>query len=301
MGREESLQRRLAWFHAGVEAINRIVPGTGPYYVCPLCLEMYDEDSVRDGRLSDEHAPPGRLGGRAVTLTCKQCNSRDGHEIDYHALKDEQMFEFVTGTTTLPVKATISAGDAPIRGTVVAQGDTVSFFGVPKANHPDAHAVQEAVLHDWRTFDPQADRRFTITFGERWSQRRARNSWVRSAFLIAFACWGYSYALQPEFDLLREQLARPDEDLLPSTVLLNPRAPVTTRAVHLITEPPWRGVIIGMGRRSVFLPWTPDPNFFQRTAQAFEEMAPKVVMKLSGGSLVPWPSRPEFNSDRQRR
>ncbi|MDD4438113.1 MAG: HNH endonuclease [Tissierellia bacterium] len=31
-----------------------------------------------------EDAPPKSLGGKANTLTCKTCNSKCGHEIDFH-------------------------------------------------------------------------------------------------------------------------------------------------------------------------------------------------------------------------
>lgn len=209
------------------------------------------------------------------------------------------MFAFAAGETDSPIKATIVLEGIPMKGTVEARRRIIRFLGVPNANHPDAPAAQEAVLDSWRMFDFEANPGFTLslTFAERWSRRRGCISWVRSAFLVAFAFWGYSYALQPEFDVLRQQLGRPDDDLIPSTMLTSPHDAVTTRALHVITEPPWRSMVVRMGRRTLFLPWPPDPSFFDRTAEALKGLGRNFTLTLPTKSLVPWPSRPEFRAD----
>ena len=52
-------------------------------YLCPLCMKSFTEQEVRT-ILTEEDVPQASLGGRRVTLTCRQCNSTCGSEIDVH-------------------------------------------------------------------------------------------------------------------------------------------------------------------------------------------------------------------------
>src|SRR5437773_72093 len=70
---------------ARIEAMNHdfeSLAGTRPSaFVCPLCAREVDR-----GCVSLAHAPSKRLGGRAVTLTCRRCNSRMGTWYEAHTV-----------------------------------------------------------------------------------------------------------------------------------------------------------------------------------------------------------------------
>ena len=46
-----------------------------PYYICPLSLEVFLEDSLNLDVLTQEHVPPDSLGGKPICLTSKTSNN----------------------------------------------------------------------------------------------------------------------------------------------------------------------------------------------------------------------------------
>ena len=60
-------------------------------YICPMCFEVFyekDLDISLPNFLTYEDIPPSSLGGKKLALSCKNCNSKSGHELDVHLLKN---------------------------------------------------------------------------------------------------------------------------------------------------------------------------------------------------------------------
>ncbi len=58
-------------------------------FACPICLRLitdFDEVTI-------EHSPPKSLGGRAVALTCRDCNNTAGHTMDWQARQFEHVVD----------------------------------------------------------------------------------------------------------------------------------------------------------------------------------------------------------------
>src|SRR5690348_10203246 len=69
----------------------RFEPDFSKGYICPLCFDVFYEKDLDDSltnHLTLEDIPPDALGGKPLALTCKKCNSRSGHELDAHLLKN---------------------------------------------------------------------------------------------------------------------------------------------------------------------------------------------------------------------
>jgi hypothetical protein len=67
----------------------------------------------------------------------------------------------------------------------------------------------------------------------RWDQakrRKADLAWLKAAYMVAFATWGYIYALSPGLRVVRDQLLQYDDEIVPQFVLLNRSAPQSARA-----------------------------------------------------------------------
>lgn len=66
-------------------------------YICPICLEQFSVDDIisddTKNYLTEEDAPPDKLGGSRIALTCKKCNSTAGHEIDIHLINRIRMLD----------------------------------------------------------------------------------------------------------------------------------------------------------------------------------------------------------------
>src|SRR5690242_695485 len=69
------------WFRRGAYALRTQQPVTaGVGYGCPLCLR-----ASRDINLfTAEDVPLRKVGGVPLVLTCRDCNSRGGHQLDAH-------------------------------------------------------------------------------------------------------------------------------------------------------------------------------------------------------------------------
>lgn len=59
-------------------------------YICPLCLEQFKKSDLISDKsknfLTEEDAPPAKLNGSRIALTCNECNSKAGHQIDHHLI-----------------------------------------------------------------------------------------------------------------------------------------------------------------------------------------------------------------------
>jgi hypothetical protein len=109
-------------FDQGHAAFSRVFPGLAakiglsPFYVCPLCLFAYGETALYDGLLTREDVPPRSVGGRKIVLTCKPCNDRAGHQIDWHALREADLIGFLTrGNADMRANLRTASGHVPIR------------------------------------------------------------------------------------------------------------------------------------------------------------------------------------------
>ncbi len=185
----------------------------------------------------------------------------------------------------------------PLEGELLATPGGLHLRGVPIANHPDrANEVVDA-LRDLSDTDLT---RLAIGFTsrERWNHRSALTSWVRAAYLVGFALLGYSYILQPEFDVLRAGFAASASSLDRFPVAIEPAQPPDRRAAFVIAQPEWLySLAVRMGRHTVFLPAAfPAPAFFDRLSGGLAARCqgldgPWEVIQLG------WPTQPEFRMD----
>lgn len=59
-------------------------------YICPICLDQFEKADLISNKsknfLTEEDAPPAKLNGSRIALTCYECNSKAGHQIDHHLI-----------------------------------------------------------------------------------------------------------------------------------------------------------------------------------------------------------------------
>ena len=96
-----------------------------PTYICPICLTHFTSISDLKNPLTLEDAPPKSLGGKADTLTCKNCNNTCGHKIDFHLterLRELDSANLIPGTE---MKVKVKIGGETIQGTLKPRADGV--------------------------------------------------------------------------------------------------------------------------------------------------------------------------------
>lgn len=304
------VDKRLRWFDEGAPMLRLVasrlgigdkLPPNEEYYACPCCLVAYNRPAVIAGVLTEEHVPPRGLGGRGLLITCAACNSSSGTNLDAHAARRLDADDFARGRVNgriLP--ATFYADGIPLRGTAQWTEDGLQLFGVPKQNDPKVQAAHfQAVDAYVDSGNPSPNLSFTIHTP--FDEARARLSWIRSAYLAAFAAFGWSYIFREVMEPFREQLKRPDARIIPTYILRNPSASPNELRILLIDQPDeLRCVAVMLGEHTVFLPGIFRPLSCEQLAEAFanrREADGNLRVNLNGKEM-PWPRWPTYFLDR---
>ena len=118
-----------------------------------------------------------------------------------------------------------------------------SIYLVPKQSHPGHQQALDAYCARLAQ-DPQGMPEFDFTPTYRHEPRRVAAALYHAAYLLLFSYFGYEVAFHPNFKLVRTQILRPDEEILPTTFPLLDEASVASalgpsgHAVLLPAEPP---------------------------------------------------------------
>jgi hypothetical protein len=285
--------RRLRWFDAGAAALDNVLGDRSPgphIYLCPLCTVAYDRDSIEDGSLTDEDVPPKSVGGQPLVLTCKLCNSRHGHSIDAHQtrlLEAQRLGKRIPGVT-FPLNLTGPDG----------------FINRGEASWTDEGHLQHRgieAMNDWRDREGTM-KRFRevmeggdIGFSSPWSIsiRRAKLSIYRSAYLAAFAQYGYALILRESFEPLRRALDNPDDEQYSVPIAEVPDSKVDGRLVFELLVPSEFAGCIGVfvSGHVAIIPWiTQPPDFYEAHHRGLAGGSATFTATL--GQPLGWPSEP---------
>jgi hypothetical protein len=110
---------------------------------------------------------------------------------------------------------------------------------------------------------------FKLTVSVRFSFDRSRVGDLKSAFLAAFAMFGYRYAYSQRLDLVRRQIMQPDDELIDSAWWTAGPA-LTEDPMLMVMKQPFPGVLVRLRSVLVALPWITGPDdFYAAVRQAF--------------------------------
>jgi hypothetical protein len=272
MGRKDRRFAQDRWFDEGAAALRRALaamsmqdalPSLGQFYACPLCLTAHGREAL-DGphpSLTDEHVPPRAAGGSVLVLACAKCNNTAGTALDAHASRREEMHDLLAGRDPgRDLRAEFAVDDIVMRVRVNGAADALRLTVVDRANNPKDVAAATNALEAWAASGERPGGRIWFRLTEKTLLTRAQLSYLRAAYLAAFAALGWRYVLGlPCLSLLRAQLADADAAILPPLALLDLRAPASRRQLFIVREPTeLRSLAVVLGRYTVFLPWMED-------------------------------------------
>ena len=191
---------------------------------CPICLTPFTEDEGRAGETATlEHAPPKAVGGSVMCLTCTSCNAGASGSLDQAvAMRNSAIRDHEAG-----------------RGTKME----LDIFGTKHTTYFSPDGIAKSRLYSKFASSPLA-RRFLdessgreilllaeLTRGPIWesskgiamrinqpSPNHVAVSWLRSAYLMVFSLLGkggYRYAESEAIRPIREQIMKPDKELVP--------------------------------------------------------------------------------------
>jgi hypothetical protein len=287
-------RRAEAWFEAGAAAVHRFASYLEGHYACPLCARLFGRTALYNGTLTEEHTPPQSVGGQPLCLTCKSCNNTAGYTLEPHVRRHENLAEVFIGNMAdfRPAWWESPSGTANVEFRL--QNGTLSVRQNPKQNSPAAR----------EQFDAHVSRLANLGPAESWGVRLtpfrdAYNPWLldlarlRSAYLAAFAAFGYRYVFHPRVLVVRKQLFTPTKALIRGFGGFVHGAGREARRLVIVEEPAaLRGLLVQLGNNLVMLPWHDDALYDRVPAFARRFASLKIR-----GKVVPWPDGPRHEAD----
>lgn len=205
-----------------------------PTYICPICAKPFgqrDLEQSSPNRLTLEDAPPDSLGGRKIALTCKKCNNTCGYQIDSH---------LNLGMNELDKKSLLPGSEIDlyfIRDGKKVNGQlTVGDDGLAKAVHMTKQNNPK-LLNDYLigvrvdTVKPSIEIEFKKS---KLDQRKLGLALLKTAYVLTFAKFGYTFLMDKGYDRIREQLLHPEKDIYPLNFWTSKPFEQQHEGVHLL-------------------------------------------------------------------
>jgi len=273
-------------------------PTSEDWYVCPLCLDGLTIEEFETKQLTVEDVPPKALGGKPLVLTCQKCNNDQGSKFDGEAAKQQRLGRFLAGQSAKPETAVLTLNGICSQAEITVNGTAGMLFTFPKEIN-DPAAVERMVEHMRMLAETQStDFAFTVEPRLRYSPDRARVSWIRTAYLAAFALFGWKYILHPKLQPIREQLANPSAVTLPLLGMDIPDISSGRHEVWVVKAPAeHQSLLVIWGGHGVFLPLPNDPRTLEELARSLGARTDGPVHFSISGTMFSWPSRPEHLLD----
>jgi hypothetical protein len=129
---------------------------------------------------------------------------------------------------------------------------------------------------------------------KRFHIRRSQIGDLRSAYLAAFAAYGYRYAYDPRLELVRRQLRQPEAEILRHAWVIE-RGTDFSQPMFLGLSKPFPGLAVRLGSIfTVLLPWFDSPDDFYGSLDASFGSERRIEIE---GEWLGWPSGMDMQLD----
>ena len=229
MSSARTTKRKEHLFDCYAANLSALRPQFSDAFACPVCLRLLRREGLAAGDITGEHVVPSSLGGRVVTLTCRDCNSEAGYRLESHLIRRLERDDFIAGVSERPSRVRVSIGDGEIAGEAYRYPDRIELYGIPAISNPKLHALAVSILDEG---DMPGEMAFRLPLAF-----KGLPSWIaalRMGYLLAFCYFGYEYILNPCMQQVREQILRPEQQIIPS------------RAVGWLGEAPLDGNVLAL-------------------------------------------------------
>jgi hypothetical protein len=256
-------KQRKRFFERGVAAFQRATGTEEDLYYCPICENAFTREALVTKQLTLEHVPPRALGGRALLLTCLDCQEI-GSRQDAAMRRRTDLWDLNEALQGRPgsYKAkggvTLDIGGHSIRADIDAIAGSATLIPWKKRNNPETF---ELAMTHYSTRSKAGDLKFNLTPRLRFDPRLSKVGDLKTAYLAAFAKFGYSYAFHASLDRVRDQIREPSAKILPSWWILPTDEPGEWPKMGSVLRPV-EGLAVYLRTAIVVLPWPgakPDP------------------------------------------
>lgn len=203
----KSMKLKRQLFHRFSKDLSRLWPVMAERYVCPVCMTIFERESINLGELTDGHVWP-RIIRRQVknldkhrVLLCSHCNSRSGERgdaaIHTHFEIDEAKSEgHLYGTQRIEVVSWKTGEKIEVRG-AVSEREQIITLHRGQNNPSELKRFHQIVEEKHNTA-------LLIQNEKPFPQQHLLVGWVTAAYLYAFWKFGYRFILQPQLNVIRQ-------------------------------------------------------------------------------------------------
>lgn len=219
-------------------------------YMCPLCLNGFTKEDLSDkveNHLTVEDVPPKSMGGKPIILTCKNCNSTAGHQLDAHLLHilEDESFKIFNPNSKADVAYEKDGKKMNGEIKIDSEGKWHMNFDPKRSNPKDTSYMMGKLnsgskkvmdYEDLMNYKPD-NFKFNIKPKERGIERNAEINMLRIAYLLAFAKFGYGFIINGNLYKIREQILNPKKEILRHTFWLRYDFPDNYIGTNIIFQP----------------------------------------------------------------
>jgi hypothetical protein len=246
--------------------------------------------------LTLEHVPPASMGGKGIVLTCKRCNSSAGSTVDAALRRREDLIQLGRGLSgrggEYDGNAQVEIGGVQTNARLKLAGKNLTIEVPKRRNNPKNFQEQQTRLPKRGAAQP-AQIRLNTRIRFKW--RDAQIGDLKSAYLAAFAVFGYRYALHPQLDSVREQINHPEQEIVQGAWWIAPPE-LTDDPMLLLVREPFYCLFVRMRLVLVVLPWPiSPPDLYTRLRDHFAGGVATFT-----GTQYSWPTRLELLLDQYR-
>jgi len=253
------------YFKKGSTALRKLGVIDLDCYCCPICHRLYLPGALDTGELTLEHAPPERVGGKPLALTCKECNSVAGYSVDLAVVNRQRQFDFtraVIGHKTgqnLSARGTLSIAGEKLNVRFEVNDDAISIIPPRENNDPQKMKnFKNTMMHLHQT-DTENGQQFTITPTIKYFHKHSKVGDLKAAFIICFAFFGYAFALNKRLLPVRQQIMNYDKTIIKGFWFASDPN-VNQEHFICLTETPVVALTVKLDHAIIVLPWLEGPN-----------------------------------------
>jgi hypothetical protein len=201
--------------------LSILAPQLDDVFGCPLCFRIFTRDAIDAEFITEEHIISRKLGGRLTTLTCKDCNNKDGSRLDSHLVNEFRTRDKIAGLSNSPLKGQVQTPNAKQDVDIYfSKPDSpgLTIVGHPKRSNPKS---VQSIMHTME----EGAQNVSFILKPHYSALNSQVAKLRAAYLLMFYYFGYEYVAQESVKLVRQQILSTEKDLIASKAVLDFRQP----------------------------------------------------------------------------
>jgi hypothetical protein len=176
-------------------------------YICPICVRQFEENDLISKSdknfLTEEDAPPEKLNGNRIALTCKECNSKAGHEIDVHLINRIRQIDSSRFYKGSKQEGFIEYDGKKVTAEITSNGNgTLEILHKTKNNNPSLldkfiYGIKNKDVGPLLNLKPKRQKD---------DSERVNLALLKTNYILTFSKFGYIFLLDKYYDQIREQI-----------------------------------------------------------------------------------------------